>query len=61
MPKRIELAKHFYNDQNLQAPVQLPPPQQITNYVRNGKERLLGFYEFLFLSLVPGNITSLSL
>jgi len=41
--KRLEIAKHFYNNQNLITPMQLPDPQQIVLYMRNGKEKLLGF------------------
>jgi len=42
--KRLEISKHFYNNQNLQAPVPLIP-QQMLFLLRNGNEMYIGPYE----------------
>ena len=49
--KRLEIAKHFYNDQTLISPKQLPDAQQIALYLRNENERILGIRYFVLLKI----------
>ena len=49
--KRVELARKHYNNPMLMAPMPIPNQNQISAFIRSGRERILGYYSALILDL----------
>ena len=57
--KRVELARKHYNNPMLMAPMPIPNQNQISAFIRSGRERILGYYPALILKIDNAGITSI--